>query len=51
MTLLYNGMSFVCASCKPVQRYALIIRIELNFGCGLETMVNLKIKLRSLIPG
>ena len=51
MTLLYKGMLFVCVSCKPVWRYALFIRIELNLGCGLETMVNLKIKLSSLIPG
>ena len=51
MTLLYKGLSFVCVSCKPVWRYALIIRIELNLGCSLQTMVNLKINFRSLIPG
>ena len=51
MTLLYNGMLFVCVNCKPVWRYALIIKIELSFGCGEETMVNLKLKLISLIPG
>ena len=51
MTLPYNGMLLVCVSCNPVGRYALIFRIDLNFGCGLETMVNLKIKLSSLIPG
>ena len=51
MTLLYKGMLFVCVSCEPVWRYALIIRIELSFGCGEETMVNLNLKLISLIPG
>ena len=49
MTLLYKGTLFVCVSCKPVRRYALIIRIELSFGCGEETMVNLNLKLISLI--
>ena len=51
MTLLYKGMFFVFVSCKPVRRYALIYRIELSFGCGEETMVNLNLKLISLIPG
>ena len=51
MTLLYRGMLFVLVSCKPVLRYALIFRIELSFGCGEKTMVNLKVKLISLIPG
>ena len=31
--------------------YVLIIRIELSFGCGKKTMVSLKPKLISLIPG
>ena len=51
MTLLYKSMSFVCVSCKPVWRYALIFRIELNFDCGEETMVILNLQLISLIPG
>ena len=51
MSLLYKGMLFVCVSCKPVWRYALIIRIELGFGCNQETMVNLKLKLNAWIPG
>ena len=51
MTLLYKGMFIVCVSCKPVWRHPLIFRIELSFGCGEETMVNLKLKLISLIPG
>ena len=50
MTLLYKGMLVVCVSCKPVWRYASIIRIELSFDCGEETKVNLKLKLISLIP-
>ena len=51
MTLRYNGMLFVCVRCKLVWRYALIFRIELSFGCGEETMVNLKVRLTSMIPG
>ena len=51
MTLLYNGMLFVCVSCKSVWRYALIIRTELSFGCGEQPMVSLKLKLISMIPG
>ena len=51
MTLLYNGMLFVCVSCKPVWRYALIIKIELSFGCGEQPMVSLKLNLISMIPG
>ena len=51
MTLLYKGMLFVCVSCKPVWRYALTIRMELRFSCGEETMVNVKVKMISLISG
>ena len=51
MTLLYNGMLFVCVSCKSVSRYDSIIKNELSFGCSKETMVSLKPKLISLIPG
>ena len=51
MTFLYNGMLFVCVSCKSVWRYVLIIRIELSFGCGKKTMVSLKLKLISTIAG
>ena len=51
MTLLYNGMLFVCVRCNPSKRYVLIIRIELSFGCGKETMVSLKLKLISMIAG
>ena len=51
MTLLYKGMSIVCVSCNPARRYALIFQIELIFGCGEETMLNLELKLISLIPG
>ena len=51
MTLLYNGMLFVCVSCKPMKRYVLIIRIELSFGCGKGAMVSLKLKLISMIAG
>ena len=51
MTLLYNGMLFVCVSCKPVERYVLIIRIELTFGCGKKTMASPKLKLLSMIAG
>ena len=50
MTGFYKGMLFVCVSCKPVWRYALIGRIKLSFRCGEETMVNLKLRLISLIP-
>ena len=51
MTLLYNGMLFVCVSYKSVRRYDSIIRIELSFGCGEQPMVSLKLKLISMIPG
>ena len=51
MTLLYNGMLFVCLSCKSVSRFDSIIRIELSFCCSLETMVSYKVKWISLTPG
>ena len=51
MTLIYNRMVFVWMSCRLIWRYALIIRIELSFGCGEATMVNLKLRLISLTPG
>ena len=49
MILLFNRMYFVCVSCKPVSRYALILRMEMSFGCAEETMVNIKVKLTSKI--
>ena len=49
MALLYNDMLFVCVNCKPFLRYALNIRIQLSFGCGEETKVNLRVKLTSII--
>ena len=47
MALPFNGMLFVYVSCKPVLRCASIFRMALSFGCGEETMVNLKLKMIS----
>ena len=51
MTVLCNGMSFVGVSCRSISSYDLIIRIELSFGCGKETMVSLNLNLLSMITG
>ena len=51
MTLLFDGMLFVHVSCESVSRYALIFRIEVSFGCGLETMLSSKVKLISWTQG
>ena len=50
ISLPYNGMVFVLDLAQVILVECFNFSKSLNFACDEETMVNLKVKLSSMIP-